>query len=78
MLTHCQYIFLRFLDESILNMGYLCLIELLFVGTVIAVHFYYHCPLGCGTVYKLLGERLIVLTLLQCLTIALCNSYKHE
>lgn len=42
MLTHCQYIFLRFLDESILNMGYLCLIELLFVGTVIAVHFYYH------------------------------------
>lgn len=75
MLTHCQYIFLRFLDESILNMGYLCLIELLFVGTVIAVHFYYHCPLGCGTVYKLLGERLIVhvLTLLQCLTIALCN-----
>lgn len=40
MLTHCQYIFLRFLDESILNMGYLCLIELLFVGTVIAVHFY--------------------------------------
>lgn len=73
MLTHCQYIFLRFLDESILNMGYLCLMELLFVGTVIAVHFYYHCPLGCGTVYKLLGERLIVLTLLQCLTIALCN-----
>lgn len=54
-------------------MGYLCLIELLFVGTVIAVHFYYHCPLGCGTIYKLLGERLIVLTLLQCLTIALCN-----
>lgn len=51
MLTHCQYIFLRFLDESILKMGYLCLIELLFVGTVIAVHFYYHCPLGCGTVY---------------------------
>lgn len=42
MVTHYLYFFKRLLDEGILNIGYLCLIELLFVGTVIAVHFYYH------------------------------------